>query len=209
MQCVILDILLGNCRHGENEGNGDYRSSLQLWGIFLLMLFRIPLDACQKDYLVMSTRFKKEFGLKIVRFADEYGLPEVRFPSFVREFGYEMTLAASDVVYSLMSLVEQPGKSLDDLWRNNFSIAFSAISDSSSFPLIKRGIDLAIKQHRILIHELNSVLNHRLLRYGPRFRYAVLRNGSDLAWFTSPQSLVKLAHFIVDAQKVYTILTEL
>ena len=39
------------------------------------------------------------------------------------------------------------------------------------------------------------------LLLGRSFRYAVLRNGSDLAWFTSAHALIKLAHFLVDAEK--------
>lgn len=40
-----------------------------------------------------------------------------------------------------------------------------------------------------------------LLVLGRRFRYAVLRNGTDLAWFTCPHALIKLAHFLIDAER--------
>ena len=129
------------------------------------------MDACQKDYIVMNSKFKREFGQKLVRHASQYGIEQIKFPSFVREFGYEITLSASDVVYALMALIEKPivQQSPDDtklLWRNNFPATFSSLTEGNSFCLIRQGIDLAIKQHKVLVHELNSVLNHRLIRYG-------------------------------------------
>lgn len=131
------------------------------------------MDACQKDYLVMSSKFKREFGHKLQKFSESYGLEDVRYPSFMREFGYEMTLAASDVVYALGALMERPvlaESGVNDimLWRTNFPISFSAVSDNGGFNLLRQGIDLAIKQHKIFVHEVNSVLNHRLIRYGKR-----------------------------------------
>jgi len=119
----------------------------------------------------MSSKFKREFGQKLQKFSESYGLEDVKYFSFVREFGYELTLAASDVVFALGALMEKPvsvetGANDVMLWRTNFPIAFSAISDNRGFKLLRQGIDLAIKQHKIFVHEVTSILNHRLIRYG-------------------------------------------
>jgi hypothetical protein len=119
----------------------------------------------------MNSKFKREFSQKLIKHSSQYGIEQVKFPSFVREFGYEITLSASDVVYALMALIERPivQQSLEEndlLWRHNFPLTFSSLSENNSFAHIRQGIDLAIKQHKVLVHELNSVLNHRLIRYG-------------------------------------------
>lgn len=59
-----------------------------------------------------------------------------------------------------------------------------------------------MRQQRIILHEASTVLSHRLLRYGRRFRYAVLRHSSDLAWLSShPLSLSKLTIFLAEATR--------
>lgn len=59
-----------------------------------------------------------------------------------------------------------------------------------------------MKQQQIILVEASTILSHRLLRYGRRFRYVVLRNGSDEAWLAGHAfSLAKLALFIADATR--------
>lgn len=67
---------------------------------------------------------------------------------------------------------------------------------------LRRGIELAMKQQQIILHEASTILSHRLLRYGRRFRYVVLRHSSDLAWLSNhPLSLTKLTLFLSDATR--------
>lgn len=59
-----------------------------------------------------------------------------------------------------------------------------------------------MKQQQIILLEASTILSHRLLRYGRRFRYVILRNGSDEAWLAGHAfSLAKLALFIADATR--------
>lgn len=59
-----------------------------------------------------------------------------------------------------------------------------------------------MKQQQIVMNEATTVLSHRLLHYGRRFRYVVLRHTSDLAWLSNhPLSLAKLALFLAEATR--------
>jgi cell division control protein 45 len=59
-----------------------------------------------------------------------------------------------------------------------------------------------MKQQQIILHEATTILSHRLLRYGRRFRYVVLRHSSDLAWLSNhPLSLTKLTLFLSEATR--------
>lgn len=67
---------------------------------------------------------------------------------------------------------------------------------------MRRGIQLAMKQQQIILHEATTILSHRSLRYGRRFRYVVLRHSTDLSWLAShPFSLSKLVLFLADATR--------
>lgn len=124
----------------------------------------ISLESCQRDYLVMDSSAKRKFQKQVLKFADQYGLVDIQSPSFIRDFGYDLSLTASDVVYALMALIEASnGKEDPSWWRANFPRAFSALTDLSQ---LRNGIQLAIKQQRSLLHQAHSILNHRLLRYG-------------------------------------------
>lgn len=59
---------------------------------------------------------------------------------------------------------------------------------------------MAITQQQILFRQLTSVFTHRLLRYGRRYRYAIIRGAIEQPWLHHPTSLLKLALFLFDAQ---------
>lgn len=59
-----------------------------------------------------------------------------------------------------------------------------------------------MKQQQVILVEATTILSHRLLRYGRRFRYVILRSGSDEAWLAGHAlSLTKLALFVADATR--------
>lgn len=59
-----------------------------------------------------------------------------------------------------------------------------------------------MKQQQIILHEATTILSHRLLRYGRKFRYVVLRHSPDLAWLSNhPLSLTKLTLFLSEATR--------
>lgn len=173
----------------------------------------LPLHQCTRDYGSMDLEFKESLPSRLAKHAADFGIEECVFNSFVRDFGYVIRLSASDAVYSLMALIEAPSAessaaSLFDaeasspdtaLWIRNFYTAFEAL-DYSATAKLKHGIQLAMKQQQVIIHEASTIISHRQVRTGRRFRYVVLRHSSDLAWLSShPVSLSKLALLLVEA----------
>ncbi len=91
------------------------------------------------------------------------------------------------------------GNSSEHIWMNNFYCAFDAL-DYHHIEKLQHGIGLAMRQQQVILHEATTILGHRLLRYGRRFRYVILRHSTDVAWLSShPLSLTKLALFVSDA----------
>ena len=175
----------------------------------------LPLAECKTDYNSMGADMKCILPAKISKYAAEFGLEDVLFPSFMREFGFKLRLSASDAVYSLMALmgapnaiVEQPildsvvpSDDASPVWIKNFYYAFDAL-DYSHVDKLGRGIGIAMKQQQVILSEATMILSHRLLRYGRRFRYVVLRKGSDRDWLAGHAcSLTKLALFLFDATR--------
>ncbi|KAI8980505.1 CDC45 family [Pilobolus umbonatus] len=64
------------------------------------------LQQCTQIYTHMDMRLKRMLQSKIETVAPLYGLTDICFPSFVRVYGWECHLSASDVVYSLTALIE-------------------------------------------------------------------------------------------------------
>lgn len=184
----------------------------------LIVKMGLPLAQCKLDFQSMELEFKESLLKKIKRYAGEFGLHDVVFPSFSREYGFVMKVSASDAVYALMALTEAPlaicdrrpndsniagekNWSSSPTWILNFYYAFEAL-DTRGVEKLRRGISLAMKQQHVILTESTTILAHRLLRYGRRFRYVVLRNGSEVAWLAGhPFSLAKLALFIKDATR--------
>lgn len=114
------------------------------------------------------------------------------------------------------------------IWRSNFYYALDALDHGSvgaaatsaawgsnnnsagSMDKLKIGIQLAMRQQQIILQQASTILSHRLIKQGKRFRYVVLKkggiggggssSGGDLAQLSgNPSSLDKLALFLVDS----------
>ncbi|CAO3644119.1 unnamed protein product [Mucor hiemalis] len=64
------------------------------------------LQQCQQVYTHMDMDLKQMLRNKIEVVAPLYGLTDICFPSFTRSYGWECCLSASDVVYSLCTILE-------------------------------------------------------------------------------------------------------
>lgn len=167
----------------------------------MLVKMGIPLAVAQHDYAAMDLLMKESLPNRITKHAADFGLDaSLSFPSFTRQHGYVMRVSASDACYALMALLEAPyDSSVDKPWLNNFYHALTAL-DRGGGEVLRQGIQLAMRQQQVILAEATNILSHTLLRFGRRFRYAILRHTPDLAWLSGhPLSLAKLAHFLVDA----------
>lgn len=59
-----------------------------------------------------------------------------------------------------------------------------------------------MKQHSVVYKEVCTILSHRLIKLNKSFRYAVIKNGADLSWLSSPSVLSRLCRFLVASTKV-------
>ncbi|CAH7683463.1 CDC45 family [Phakopsora pachyrhizi] len=78
------------------------RKNLQ--GLFAKMGF--SLLQCQQNYTHMDMDLKRSLREKVEAIAPEYGLFELSFPSFVRAYGYQSVLSASDCVECVSAILE-------------------------------------------------------------------------------------------------------
>ena len=74
--------------------------------IDLLTNSGFPLKESHQNYRAMHARFKKDIAPKLRKWAPQFNMPEIEFPSFIRNYGYRLTLTASDAVYALTALMD-------------------------------------------------------------------------------------------------------
>lgn len=80
------------------------RGRKNLQGFFAKM--GISLLQCQQNYTHMDMDLKRTLREKVESIAPEYGLFELSFPSFVRAYGYQSILSASDCVECVSAILE-------------------------------------------------------------------------------------------------------
>lgn len=93
---------------------------------------------------------------------------------------------------------EPPEGSKQDLpwWQQNFWAAFDALSDWSQ---LNRALPLCISLHRAIIRQGTSVIDKHLIKTMRSHRVVILSQGPDLALFSNPGPLSRLALWLVDA----------
>ncbi|KAF9131141.1 hypothetical protein BGW39_002171 [Mortierella sp. 14UC] len=104
----------------ESMYNSNYVASrLGIWRepgrqrlLALLAKMGFSLEECNQVFAHMSIELKKILKERVELVAPEYGLHEVLYTSFTRSYGYRGLMSASDVVYSVTSLLETSPASL-------------------------------------------------------------------------------------------------
>lgn len=168
----------------------------------------------------MEKQFRDHFGVQLERYAPRFGLEQVRVDSFVKEVpDVGVGVTAGDAVHALSALIEAPSDSRVDRFeaiRANFTVALQALDHQYQTWIIfiisiyrkgsehlQHGIKLAISQHQDLFKQLSAIFTHRLLRYGRRYRYAVMRGADNTTWLHHPTALLRLALFLVSAASTH------
>lgn len=80
------------------------RGRKNLQGMFAKMGY--SLSQCQQSYAHMDMDLKRTLRSKVESIAPEYGLFDLSFASFVRAYGYQSVLSASDCVESISAVLE-------------------------------------------------------------------------------------------------------
>ncbi|KAG0303655.1 hypothetical protein BGZ98_006426 [Dissophora globulifera] len=94
----------------------------------LLAKMGFSLDECKQVFAHMSIDLKKILKERIEMVAPEYGLHEVLYTSFTRSYGFRGVMSASDVVYSVASLLEPSPEALVTLGYRSERIAEDSLS---------------------------------------------------------------------------------
>ncbi|KAI9600696.1 hypothetical protein H4Q26_000487 [Puccinia striiformis f. sp. tritici PST-130] len=77
------------------------------WNLYDSMFHSgISLLQCQQSYTHMDMDLKQTLTEKVESIAPEYGLFELSFPSFVRAYGYQSVLSASDCIECISAILE-------------------------------------------------------------------------------------------------------
>lgn len=79
----------------------------------------------------------------------------------------------------------------------NFWLAWDALDPDTS--LLRRSLPLAMAVHRAIIGQGTYVIEKQAIKTLRTYRVAVINEGPDLAAFRHPSTLMRLAHWLVDA----------
>ncbi|KAF9122400.1 hypothetical protein BGX30_002027 [Mortierella sp. GBA39] len=129
----------------ESMYNSNYVASrLGIWRepgrqrlLALLAKMGFSLEECNQVFAHMSIDLKRILKERVEMVAPEYGLHEVLYTSFTRSYGYRGLMSASDVVYSVTSLLETSPASLVAMkyspeWMTEEMRTKAALADVSS-----------------------------------------------------------------------------
>ncbi|KAF9173569.1 hypothetical protein BGX20_002786 [Mortierella sp. AD010] len=94
----------------------------------LLAKMGFSLEECNQVFAHMSIDLKRILKDRLESVAPEYGLNEILYTSFTRSYGYRGLMSASDVVYSVTSLLESSPEALVALGYRSERIAEDALS---------------------------------------------------------------------------------
>lgn len=159
----------------------------------------LPLTQCKQKYSSMDVDLRSNLKDWIVQSAEKYGLDEIMYGSFAVQLGFKTNLCASDVVFSVSSLLENTSddtKSFSD----NFLKALDSLSwCTSALEKLDDGLELS-KKHLVAIwNQVHSFIGmHQVVCAGP-FLYAHVREGApDVQVFSRPINVTRLARFVLN-----------
>ncbi|KAJ8496426.1 hypothetical protein ONZ45_g12452 [Pleurotus djamor] len=91
---------------------------------------------------------------------------------------------------------EQDTKEGEEWWVKNFWTAYDALTDITS---LRESLSLSMALHRAIIRQGTSIIDKQDIRTMRNYRIVTLTQGPDLALFTHPGCLSRLALWLIDA----------
>ncbi|EPS45567.1 hypothetical protein H072_490 [Dactylellina haptotyla CBS 200.50] len=194
----------------------------------LLATMGMSLQQCNQKYVYMDMDLKKGLRDKLDVYKARYGLEEIVREGVVRCWGWNGCLSAGDVAVVVGCLLEvgkggrakksefsasKSGKTgiteaeaIDEAARLedaevqesivNFQAAYDAIEDIES---LKTSLPLAMSLHRSILSTGTALIEKRQIKHLRAYRLAVVKEGPDVATFTHPSALTKLALWLAEA----------
>eukprot|EP00096_Caligus_rogercresseyi_P007485 TRINITY_DN25355_c0_g1_i2.p1 TRINITY_DN25355_c0_g1~~TRINITY_DN25355_c0_g1_i2.p1 ORF type:complete len:348 (+),score=123.91 TRINITY_DN25355_c0_g1_i2:383-1426(+) len=158
----------------------------------------LPLVECKQNFASMDLNLRNRILEIFESKTTKYNLESLTYGSFTSSFGYKYKFSACDIVYALLALMEKSDgneallKSLDSLSRSNIET-------------LNGGIDKARELLEILMGQVQTFLDLRLIVSAGPFLYAVIQDGSpNSQFFSSPNSLLLLGQFTLRAHVAIT-----
>jgi len=87
----------------------------------LMAKMGIPLAEARQPYAFMKPQFRSTLKTQLKQYAQDYGLSDLTYKGFNLVTGYASNVAASDVCYAMMAIMET-GKGEDDKARINMAL---------------------------------------------------------------------------------------
>eukprot|EP01132_Coremiostelium_polycephalum_P010316 gene10316-12660_t len=182
---------------------------LKLWkanGRYLLdtlfAMMGIPLEQTKQKYVSMNSIYKNNFKNLLEINAPKFGLNDLYFHSFSKKYECKTEISASDTVYAVTALLESDNLEADisdeEIWRQNFWEAYYSISNKN-IESLKIGLQQSIELQKEITRQVASMIEKRSVILSGPFRYAFIRENSDLRFFIHPLALTKLGLYMMDA----------
>ncbi|EGF76756.1 hypothetical protein BATDEDRAFT_18021 [Batrachochytrium dendrobatidis JAM81] len=158
----------------------------------LLVKMGFPQKESRQSYREMGLLFKERIKPKLQDLAPRFNMPDLIFPSFIRNYGHNTPLSATDVAYSLAALIDfgggvgtrsnagsialriladsnyaQEGGDDQPDWIRNFYTAYDALD---SVHWLHHGILLAIHIQRILVRTGMMLLDKKSVQTLQKFQ---------------------------------------
>lgn len=86
--------------------NSTRRASCGSCLIFFFISFSLPLVQSKQLFNSMDLQLRQEFKESVQKFAEKYNLDDITYATFTLQYGYRNKYSASDIVYSLLAILE-------------------------------------------------------------------------------------------------------
>lgn len=204
----IKDLQLALYRHWTVEASLRHSMysacKLKLWTLKgqrrlqeLLVDMGLPLVQSQQKFSAMDMELRQEFFSMIEKMADKYNLDQLIFTSFLLQHGFRNKFCASDVVYSMLALLESTSREKSS--KDCFLEAMDALSRSKK-NLLEDGIEKAKLMLTSTFKMVQAALEMQMVSSAGPFLYFVIQEGSlNARQFSHPHTLVLLAQFVLQA----------
>lgn len=163
----------------------------------LLVDMGLPLVQSRQKFCAMDMVLRKEFHSMIEKLAEKYNLDQLVFASFILQHGFRSKYCASDVVYSMLSLLESTGREKSN--KDCFLEAMDALSRSKKH-LLEEGIEKAKQMLTGIFKMVQAALEMQMVASAGPFLYVVIQEGAlNAKQFSHPHFLILFAQFVLQA----------
>lgn len=187
----------------ESICNSCYTSSsLKLWSVQgqkklqeFLADMGLPLKQVKQKFNSMDISLKENLREMIEESANKFGMKDIRVQTFSVQFGFKNKFLASDIVFAVIALLENPEK--DEHGTDNFIKALDSLS-RSNLEKLHHGLDLSKKLLRAIQQTVASCICTNLILSQGSFLYCYLMEGTpDVKMFSKSVCLSLLCKYLL------------